>query len=476
MRKSFIALSLLFIFSAANAQKKSLTNQLIWSSREFSPEYVYSVNSMNDGQHFSALENNQIVKYSYKDFSKQVAVILDANALSEISIDDYFFNADETKVLLATKQVSIYRRSFTAEYYVVDLKTKKATQLYDKGPQMLADFSPDGTKVGFVFENNLYYKNLVDNSVVQITTDGKQNAIINGSTDWVYEEEFEITKAFYWSPDGLKIAYLKFDESAVKEFTMQYYEGGTYPNPYTFKYPKAGEDNSKLSLHIYDLSNKKNIEVDKGNAEYIPRMRWTNEKNELVYLTMNRHQNELNYNLVNYSASGGAPTKSIYTDKSETYVEVDNNLIFLKDGKTFLRTSEKDGFKHIYQIGFDGTEKQITKGNWDVIDLKGIDETTGTVYYQSAEEGAIYQALYAIKLDGSDTKKLSEKKGHNDAEFSTGMKYYINYYSNANQPYEIAVHSADGKKVTTLIDNKNLAKTLSEYDIAKQEFITIKGV
>jgi len=463
-------------FITVTAQKKELSNQLIWSSREFSSEYVYSVASMNDGEHFSALEDNNILKYSYKDFEKPVTTILDANLLTEISIDDYSFNSDESKVLIATKVSAIYRRSFTAEYYVVELKTNKVTKLFDKGPQMLADFSPDGTKVAFVFENNIYIKNLIDNSLTQVTTDGKQNTIINGSTDWVYEEEFEVTKAFYWSPKGTKIAYLKFDESAVKDFTMDYYEGGTYPNPYTFKYPKAGEDNSKLSLFMYNLADKTTSEVDKGDYEYIPRMKWTNDDNKLVYLAMNRHQNELVYKYSTYVNGGKNVGGVIYTDKSETYVEVDNNLLFLKDGSSFLRTSEKSGFKHIYQVGFDGKEKQITAGNWDVVDLKGIDEVTGTIFYTSAEEGAIYQTLYSIKLDGTGKKKLSEKIGNNDADFSTGMKYYINSYSNANEPYLITVNQADGKQIETLKDNATLKAKLLEYNLSKKEFITIKGV
>lgn len=475
MRSLFVLVFFILSFVPAVAQKKQLSNQLIWASREFSPEYVYSVASMNDGEHFSVLEDNKIVKYSYKNFSKPVSTILDGNELTGISIDDYFFNADESKVLLATKVNSIYRRSFTAEYYIVDLKSKKVTQLYDKGAQMLADFSPDGTKVAFVFENNLFIRNLEDGAVTQITNDGKQNAIINGSTDWVYEEEFEVTKAFYWSPNSTKIAFLKFDESAVKEFTMEYYNGGTYPEPYTFKYPKAGEDNSKLGLFVYTLSEKSTRPIDYGNYEYIPRMKWTNDDNKLIYLVMNRHQSELTYAMADCSGSADITGKAVYTDKSDTYVEVDNNLVFLKDGNSFLRTSEKDGFKHIYQVTFTGEEKQITKGSWDVIELKGINESTGTVFYTSAEEGAMYQSLYAIKLDGTNKQKLSTQVGHNDAEFSTGMKYYINTYSTINQPYEISVHTADGKQVEMLKDNAALKAKLQEYDLATTEFITIKG-
>lgn len=472
-----IAIFLVVLSSSLTfSQNNTLTNQLIWASREFSPEFVGGVASMNDGEHFSVLENNKVVKYSYKNFEKPVAVILDGNEFNNLSIDDYSFNADETKMLVATKMKSIYRRSFTAEYFIIDLKTKQIVSLFDQGAQMLADFSPDGKFVAFVFENNLYYKNLETNEVTQITTDGKQNAIINGSTDWVYEEEFEITKAFYWSPGSSKIAYLKFDESAVKDFTMDYYEGGTYPNPYTFKYPKAGEDNSKLSLHVYDIKNKTSQQVNYGDYEYIPRLKWTTDDNKFIYLTLNRHQSILTYSMADCGASGNINGQVIYTDKSDTYVEVDNNLIFLSDGKSFLRTSEKDGFKHIYLIGFDGNEKQITKGNWDVTELIGINEETKTIYYTSAEEGAMFQALYSIKSDGTAAKKISLKKGHNAVEFSNGMKYFINTYSNINQPYEFSVHDASGKQIELLKDNKSLKDKLASYNLPQAEFITIKGV
>lgn len=456
--------------------QEELTNELIWQKYAFSQDYVYAVRSMNDGEHFTMLEDNKIVKYSYKNFDKPVGTILDGNDFDEISIDDYFFNADETKVLIATKQKAIYRRSFTAVYYVVDLKSKKITELYDKGPQLLADFSPDGSKVAFVYENNLYCKSLEDDKVQQLTTDGAQNKIINGSADWVYEEEFSVTKAFYWSPKSTKIAFLKFDESEVRDFTMHYYNGGTYYEPYTFKYPKAGEDNSKLTLHVSYLDGNEPKQVDfsnLGDYEYIPRMKWTNNDDQLVCLLMNRHQSELRYGLVDLKGIKG--NRILYTDKSDTYVEVDDNLIFLKDGASFLRTSEKDGFNHIYKIGFDGKETQITKGDWDVIELKGINEEEGLIYYTSVEEGAIYSALYSIKLDGASKVKLSESKGTNDASFSTGMKYYINYYSNANEPYTISVHKSSGKKVATLVDNKDLKAYLEDFQLTKKEFIQIKS-
>lgn len=478
MAKIKIVLSIFLLICNTHSflQTNVLTNELIWASRKFSPDYIYSVRSMNDGEHFSVIEGNKIEKYSYTNFDKSVGTIVDGTTLEGITIDDYFFNADETKVLLATNQTQIYRRSFTADYYVLDLKTNQVNVLYKKGAQMLADFSPDGSKVAFVFENNIYIKDLSSNIVTQVTTDGEKNKIINGSADWVYEEEFEVTKSLYWSPKGTKIAYLKYNESDVPDYTMEYYKGGTYPSPYTFKYPKAGEVNSKLSLFVYDLSTKNNTEVIIGNYEYVPGMKWTNDDNKFVFLVMNRHQNELSYVMSEVKNEKVVSGGIFYTDKSDTYVEVDNSLLFLADGKSFIRTSEKSGFRHIYKVGFDGKEEQITTGEWDVIELKGVDETKGTIYYTSAEEGAIYQSLYSISLNGKKKVKLSTKKGHNNADFSTGMKYYINYYTNANTPHEISLNNSKGTELSLLVDNAALKNELAKYALSKKEFITIKGV
>lgn len=470
---SLLLITLSFLgFSYA---QEELSNDLIWSSREFSPDYVYSVRSMNDGEHFSALEENKIIKYKYTDFSTSVGTIFDGSEMEGITIDDYFFNADETKLLVATGMKKVYRRSFTAKYYIVDLETKKYEPLFDKEPkEMLAEFSPDGSKVGFVYENNVYYKKLSSGEVVQVTNDGSKNGVLNGTTDWVYEEEFSITKAFHWSPKGTKIAYLKFDESEVNDFTMFYYRNELYPQEYTFKYPKAGEDNSELSLHIYNVADEKTLEVNIGPFEYCPRLKWTNDDNTLVYLMLNRHQNHLVYATSVWEGDklGG---KIIHQDQSEQYVEVDDNLIFLNDGKSFLRTSEKDGYNHIYQIGFDGSESQLTQGEWDVVELKGVNEDKGLIYYTSAEEGAIYRDLYYVSLSGDKKQKLSSLKGSNNADFSAGMKYYINYYSNANEPYKISVHNAKGKELDVLVNNDKLKEKLDKYELSKKEFFTIKG-
>jgi dipeptidyl-peptidase-4 len=456
-------------------QNKQLSNELIWSSNEFSAEYIDGIRSMQDGENFTIIENNSIVQYNYAKFGEKRKVILSSEAFNNMGIDDYSFNHDETKVLIATNQESIYRRSSKADYYYVDLKSGQISELFDKGKQMLADFSPDGQKIAFVYQNNIYIKNLITSELTQVTNDGVKNEIINGSADWVYEEEFEVTKAFYWSPNSTKIAYLKFNESEVKDFQMDYYYGETYPNRYTFKYPKAGEANSKLKLIVYTLATNNKIAINIGNYEYVPRLTWTKDDNQLMFLVMNRHQNELSYVLTRIEngkiGSGGI----IYTDKSDTYVEVDNNLFFLDDDEGFLRTSEKSGFNHIYKVDFNGKAKQITSGEWDVIDVLGVDPKKQKIYYTSAEEGAIYKALYVIDSDGRNKTKLSKERGYNTPSFSNGMKYFINNYSNASTPPSYTLHDAKGKLSIVLKDNAKLKQNLSKYSISPKEFIKING-
>ncbi len=480
MRFIALALCLTFLGKTLVAQNQ-LTVDQIWKNYKFTSNRIESFRSMSDGNYFTRLEKNQINKYSFKKSETAVATIFDGATATfngkKITVEDYFFNADETKLLLATDIQSIYRRSFTAKYYIYDTKTKKLEELSKHpSPEQLAEFSPDGTKVAFVRDNNIFYKDLTSGKELIVTKDGRKNAIINGTTDWVYEEEFAITKGFYWSSDSKRIAYYRFDESNVKEFTMFYYQD-LYPNDYKFKYPKAGEKNSRVQIFIFncETGEKKNSQLT--NYEYIPRIKWTKDPNKLIALTMNRHQSKLEYNLIQFFPEkyDAIKVNPIYTEVSETYVEIDDNLIFLSDDSGFIRTSEQDGFNHIYKIGFDGKATQITKGEWDVIEFKGIDEKKGLIYYTSAEEGPMYSAVYSISMDGAKKTKLSKNKGHNDADFSNGMRYFINYYSNINTPSLITLHDSKGKEISQLETNERLKKILSTYDLPKKEFIEFDG-
>ncbi len=479
MRKPFIYLFLLF---STISIAQDITVEKIWKEYQFYGKGVNGFRSMQDGLHFTKRTkidaDECITKHAFQDPKAKGSILLNLSELNfgktKVVIDDYEFNKDESKILFTTKTQAVYRHSFYAEYWVYDLNTKSLQELdRSRSPQMLAEYSPDGSNVSYVFENNLYVKNLSSGKVRQLTQDGKRNAVINGGTDWVYEEEFAITKAYSWSPDSKNIAFLRFDESAVREFTMTYFEN-LYPDLYTFKYPKAGEDNSKVTAHIVSIQKGKIKNLNLAQYEYIPRLKWSETENTLILQTMNRHQNELKYHKVTQNGKSWA-SNVFYTETSKTYIDIDDNLLILKDGKTILRTSEKDGYNHIYALGFDGTMKTITSGSWDVIEFLGIDQDVQRIYYSSAEKGAIHKGLYAIQLDGTNKKAISSETGSSNAEFSVGMKYFVKTYSNANTPPVYSLCNQDGTEITVLEDNAKLVEKLSSYTLVKQEFMTVKG-
>ncbi|MFZ9047026.1 MAG: DPP IV N-terminal domain-containing protein [Cyclobacteriaceae bacterium] len=361
----------LFIFIGFISYSQSISVEDIWKDYKFYARGVNGFRSMNDGEHFSQFTDKGVTKHSFKNYQGTGEVILPVEAMkyegNQLYPDEYEFNSDESKVLLLVNQAPIYRRSYTAEHYLYDLTTKELTALdAERSPQTQVEYSPDGKKVAYIYENNLYVKNLTNNDVTAITTDGERNKIINGTTDWVYEEEFAITKAYGWSPDSKHISYLKFDESNVKEYTMKYFNE-LYPDLYTFKYPKAGEANSVVTAHIANISNGNKQQIDLGEYEYIPRLKWSHKSNQLILQTLNRHQNHLSYHLVE-EKEGSFTTRKIFEEKSDTYVEIDDNLLILNSGDAILRTSEADGHNHIYQLNFYVTSKQMTKGNWYVIE------------------------------------------------------------------------------------------------------------
>ena len=478
--KLLSALCIIFFITTSHSQE--LTVEKIWKSKEFTQKSIEGFNSMNDGEHFSKISvidgKNAITKHTFLNYKGQGEVILKFENLKddgkELIIDSYEFNSDETKLLLKTETRYVYRRSFTAVYYLYDLTTKLLQPLDSKhSPQTLAEYSPDGSKVSFIHGNNLYVKDLTTNKVKQLTKDGKQNNIINGSTDWVYEEEFAITKGYDWSPDSKYIAFLKFNESQVKEFTLSFYNN-LYPDLYTYKYPKAGEKNSVVTAHILDLEKGRISKIELGKYEYIPRLKWANNENNLIIQTLNRHQNELKYHLINFNKKR-IISNVFFEEKSSTYVEIDDNLSILKDGKTIIRTSEIDGYNHIYQINFNGESKQITKGKFDVIEFLGINENTQTIYYSSAEKDAFYKGLYKIHISGNEKVSISSEKGTNDAEFSNGMNYFIKSFSTANSATIYTLCDANGKELQIIEDNKELNDRLKSYNLPSKEFITIKG-
>ena len=455
---------------------QQITVEKIWKKYEYYPKGVEDFKSMKDGEHYSRIgEDGSILIYKLMDANDKGEVLVNKNSLvyndSIIAYEDYEFNSDETKVLFMTNIKTIYRRSYTAIYYLYDIKTKQLVPLDDKHkPQTLAEYSPDGKSVSFIHGNDIFVMELASGKSIKLTEDGKRNKIINGTSDWVYEEEFGITKAYAWSPDSKWISFLRFNEKEVKEFNLTYYKG-LYPEEYKYKYPKAGEDNSEVTAHLINIQKKSITPINLGEYEYIPRLSWAGNANKLVLLTLNRHQNHLKYHLIDLTAKK-MTQKIFYEETSTTYVEIDNNLLVLKDGNTILRTSEMDGYNHIYQLDFNGKSTQITKGNWDVIDLYGIDELSNTVYYSSAEVSPMVKTIHSIQRDGANKTTVSKSIGWNDASFTSGFKYMVLTHSQANNPPVYSLMKNDGGFVRILEDNEELNRTLSTLTLSKKEFIT----
>lgn len=459
-------------------EKKEISMADIWRKGSFSQESVSGFRSMNDGLHYTILEKkdagNQLSKYSYAtgEFVEAIVKAEDLKVDGEIiKMDGYEFSADEQKVLVATEKESIYRRSSKAYFYIYDLKDKSLKALNQNGKQMYADFSPAGSKVAFVQDNNLYFKDLASDKITAITKDGVKNKIINGASDWVYEEELTLSQAFAWSPDGKKVAYYRFDETAVKQWDMKIYND-LYPKLEKFKYPKAGEENAKVSIHIYDLEKNQSQTVKLSNEyEYITTIEW-NEANQLAVISSNRHQNEAQINLVDATTAVG---KVIYTEKSETYIEMPFPIYFLNKGKEFILMSEKSGFSHLYLYSIDGKlKKQLTKGKWPVTDYYGVSEKSGWVYFQSAEEGPLGRQVYRTNMKSDKKEKLSSKAGTNRASFSKSFDYFLNYHSSANTPNYISLLNSQGKEIRVLKDNQDLKKRLENYIISQKAFFTFK--
>ena len=469
------ALVALFIAQSVSAQEKMIQLEDIWASRTFSPEWVWGINSMNDGVHYSSLnygsDNVYVTEYSYET-GDSVSTIVDSKNLEGISFGDYSFSADEQMVLLPTETESIYRHSSRSKYYIYDRATETSQEL-STDKQRLAQFSPDASQVAFVRANNIFIKDLKSGSETQVTTDGEMNKIINGATDWVYEEEFAFDNGFQWNASGTKIAYYRFNEEAVPEFSMDMFSD-LYPSQYRFKYPKAGEANSTVEIFIYDLATNKIVDADIEVEDefYIPRIKWTKDENVLSVQRMNRHQNNLDFILVN-ATDGSA--KTIFTETDDAYIDVTDNLTFLNDGEHFVWTSEKSGYNHIYLYNLKGKQvRKITKGDYDVTDFYGVDETNNTVYFGSAERSAIHRDVYAVQLNGRKKRVLTNRTGTNSATFSTSYKYFINQHSDANTPYYFSLYNAQGSEVRMLKDNARLNGALSEYALSQKEFFNFE--
>jgi dipeptidyl-peptidase-4 len=480
MKKIFILATFILIASCKintivtndTSKLKEITLDKIWDGT-FSPERMNALNAMN-GDFYSLLNtdnsgNTTVDKYSYKTLEKVQTIVNSANLEDLNNFSSYTFNTKESSLILGTNFKKIYRRSFTGTFYYYNIATKKLT-LIGKDIQE-PTFSPDSKKIVYAKNNNIYVLSLTNkNTLTQVTKDGKFNHIINGITDWVYEEEFGFVRAFEWSKNSKYLAFLRFNESKVPMFSMDIVGSGNYPNQHVFKYPKAGEKNADVTLHMYTVSSEKTKKITLGDYEYIPRIKWSNNSNILVATTLNRHQNNLKLHKVDASIN---TSTLLLNETDKAYVDITDNLTFLDDN-SFIWTSEKDGFNHIYQYDFSGKLiNQITKGNWEVTNYYGYHKAKKTIYYQSVENGSTNRGIYSIDLDGNNKKILSNSKGTNTASFSKNLNYFINTYSSSEIPPIYSLYTAEGKIVQTIKDNATLKAAVSLYKISKKEFSTI---
>ncbi|MDA3911992.1 MAG: S9 family peptidase [Bacteroidales bacterium] len=478
-RFALILSSLFLIFSMSGFSSEDITLEDIWSKGTFRQNTVTGIRSMNDGAHYTKLSmrRNAVIKVDYETGQNETELfnLTDFPEIFEQDwIMEYSFNADETHLLISTDYEPIYRHSFKANYYIYDIDSKKVTPLNEDSKVQLAEFSPDSKNVAYVFENNIYVYRLRDGDLMQVTKDGKKNHIINGAPDWVYEEEFGFSKAYQWSEDSRYIAFLKTDESGVKEFNMPIY-GALYPDEYRYKYPKAGEKNSQVSVHIFDLGDLKTqtIELETKDETYIPRLQWTKRPGVLSVITLNRLQNNLTLHKVNAETGVSSILLNLKTEK---YHELHDDLTFLPNGELFVMSHENDGFRHLYSYDMEGVLKgQITSGEWEVTDFYGYDEKNKRFYYQSAERSPMQRDVYYVTTDGSERERINPELGTTKVHFSKTYDYYIQEHTTANKPVKVTLHKSDGELVRVLEDNEGLKKKMGEYGWVQKEFITLTG-
>ena len=479
--KNWIISTILILFTGTFSSQ--LTNNLIWNTGTFYPKTVRGINSLEDGEHYTSLKvrngHQEVVKFNYRD-NREIATLFSNKDYDQIIFSDYKISSDQNWILIATKKESIYRHSSKSFYYVYNIKNKELKTLSDTllGKQRLAEFSPDNQKIAYVRDNNIFYIHLKDFKEKTITSDGKLNQIINGGTDWVYEEEFSFHKGIYWSNNSDKIAYYVFNESKVKEFQMKMY-GTLYPTQYKFKYPKAGESNSEVGIKVFNLNTNLTISFDVGaNPDiYIPRIMWSKRKDELIVFKMNRLQNHLELLSgvfsSNLPSNSGVTINKIYEESSETYLDIHDNTSFINEDQ-MIWTSEMDGFNHIYIINIKtGVKKQITKGNWEVTKVYGYDSKKKLIYFQAAKIHPTQREVYSININSLKMRLLTKRKGTNEADFSKSFNYFINKHSDANSPYIFTLNNKVGKELMTLEDNSKLFSRMKSYNLVNKEFITV---
>lgn len=476
MRKFLLLLIASLSVISLNAQERRPVNlDDIWKTFIWREESIDDINWLKSGSLYTTLDNGNIEVFDITT-GKKVRTMVEGKDLridtAQLDIQNYSINADETQILIETNREPIYRRSSRANFYLYNLVTKKLSAIQPGKKISLATLSPDGKMLAYTFQNNLYTYDLETGKEKAVTTTGKINEIIHGSSDWVYEEEFEFWQAFQWSPDSRKIAFMSFDETQVPTYNMQMWSG-LYPKDYKFKYPKAGEKNSKVDVSIYDVASGKTLELNEGseNDQYIARMQWTQSGNLLSLRRMNRLQNQIE--LIHVDATTGQ-LQVVLKENAKTFFEINDDLVYLKNGKQFIYNTDISGFPHMYLYDMTGKLiRQVTTGNWEVAKFLGLDETKNLVYFMSTEDGSTQRQLYRIGLDGKGKTRLSQGAGTHSVTFNPSFTYFIDDYSSASSPSNYGLFKADGKLVKVLQDNAELKKRMEGLQIAPKTFFEV---
>ncbi|MFO8002309.1 MAG: S9 family peptidase [Marinilabilia sp.] len=491
MKKAVVIFTTLMLISQVSiSQTKELELEDFTREGTFSPEAIKGLRSMNDGEHYTTLEDDgtRIIKYSYKT-GEQVDVLFDIDNMKrnpdEVEkISGYRFSPDESKILVYNDVERLYRHSFLARYYVYNTEYRELIPLAEEGKQQVPEFSPNSQMIAYVRDNNIFLKKLRFGTTSAVTEDGEQDRIINGIPDWVYEEEFGYNRAFEWSPNSEDLAYVRFDESDVKQYSFPLYKGSNpereeyalYPGTKKYKYPKAGEKNSEVSVQVFNVRDRTTKEMDIGNLEdaYVPRLRWSKDPDKLGIIRLNRRQDELKLFVAN-PASG--VSQNLLTVREDEYVaeNVLDHIQFLDDGRHFVYVGQEDGYNHIHLYSMAGVKvRQVTSGEWDVTRFYGFDTDDERFYFQAAKTSPLQREVYAIGMEGEEMERLTPEDGINKASFSENFEYFVNTWSSVESVPQVAVFEGDGGRVRVMEDNESLKERVAEYELPEKTFFSFE--
>ena len=490
MNKLFV-MCIMMLLATSNVSADNKITLKDVTGKTFTPKYITGVDPIKGTDRYASISNDgrQIIEYAFKT-GNQTRVLFDiANTHGESikQLDGYTLSPDGKRMLIQTNTHKIYRRSFTADYYIYTIQSRKLEKLSTGGPQQIPTWSPDGNQIAFVRDNNIFLvKLLYDNAESQITKDGKFNEIINGVPDWVYEEEFSTNRSLCFTADSRMLCWIKYDERKVKEYSLQLFMGShptmkaneVYPGTYTYKYPKAGEDNSIVSVWSYEIQTHKTnrLQVPLEGDGYIPRIKSTNDANRIIVFTMNRHQDVLNLYAVNPRTT---LSQLLIKEQGDKYVKEEAMEGITIGQNSILLPSDRDGYMHLYLYNMNGSLiRKIGDGNYDITSIYGYDETTGDVYYQAASINSHDRQIFVSHKNGK-TERLTDTNGWNKAIFSGDYKYFLNTWSNYNTPYVFTIRDSKGKVLSTPVDNKELKEKVKTYGFNGREtfsFTTSEGV